>query len=317
MRLLVSLLILLIGLRATAQMPQETAPPADVRPGGLSGSVLRVAWKAPFDAAVLRIAVADTVGDGRLRVVALAPGPKGGVRLTIYRWENKAFVSEWSTEWSEGPAAMAVGRFASGVPAAQIVIPQGCYLWDGKVYVHRPLSRPLTPVGVIRRKDGEESILAREGADYAVYAVDPAGEGDNWLIPGKPLAPIGSAGESEYRFGLLRAAPNELEAGTPPEYAAIGLLGLWDVRGNGKPLRFLGRYTSKGQDAGSYLVLAQAFNAREAKEVWRSQPLEGPILDVSLGDPRGEGREGLVVLVADNRTKGRLLYLFTMERNSL
>ncbi len=292
----------------------DTPKPVDNKAVSAQNPLLKMAWKTPFDAPIYRLAIADTAGDGKPRLIALLQEGNNALRLSVYRWDGKTFISEWSTPVEKSVTAMAVGRFAPGVPSAQIVTAQGCYLWDGKEFTLKPFSRPLAPVGIVRHREGEESLLAREGGEYAVYAIDPKGVGDDWLVPGKPLTPLGAAGEMDYLFGLLRAAPTELEAGTPPEYAAVGLLGLWDVRRDGKPLRFLGRYSSRSNDAGSHLVFAQEFSSNAIKEVWRSPGLDGPILDVALGDPKGEGKEGLLVLAVDPKSKGRVLYLFVADK---
>lgn len=46
------------------------------------------------------------------------------------------------------------------------------------------------------------------------------------------------------------------------------------------------------------------------EEVWRSEALPGKILDVRVGDPRNDGKDGIMVLVSENEGKDRKLYFF-------
>ncbi len=48
----------------------------------------------------------------------------------------------------------------------------------------------------------------------------------------------------------------------------------------------------------------------DLEEVWRSEALPGKILDVRVGDPRNDGKEGIMVLVSENEGKERRLYFF-------
>ena len=50
--------------------------------------------------------------------------------------------------------------------------------------------------------------------------------------------------------------------------------------------------------------------ADEFDLAWRSDPLPGRVLDVRVGDPKNEGKDGILVLTAENKDKERHLYFF-------
>jgi hypothetical protein len=226
------------------------------------------------------------------------------MRLGVYSWNLVAFAEEWSTELGKVAPALAVGRFAPGVPVCQIVVPGAFYNWNGKEYARRTTTRPLVPMGTLRTRTGDEQLLVREASDFSVFTIDPKAEGEAWLKKSASPLAAGPAGK-EYSRGVLHIPEPEMKAAFPPVVAAVGLMAFWDAANDNKPLRLAGRFSDKGSIS-NLVLLGPA-----GKETWRSEALDGRIGDVSFGDPKGEGREGLLVLTASNGGKERTIYFLT------
>ncbi len=52
----------------------------------------------------------------------------------------------------------------------------------------------------------------------------------------------------------------------------------------------------------------------EMEEAWRSDPLPGRLLDVRVGDPKNEGKPGVLILTSENKDKDRHLYFFAIAK---
>ncbi len=276
---------------------------------GAQEARLTLALKQPFEATALRIAVADTMGDGKQRVIWLSPMPKGA-KLSVAKWDGKGLATEWTTEVPGAQPTLAVGRFCADTTASQIITSKGCWWWNGTAYALLPTDRTLIPLGTVRTPAGAESVLIREGSEFSAFRINLKAEGDKWLE--KQASPGAGAATGEFVFGMMHAPPSELGAGSPPEFATTGLLGFWTLPKAAKPLRILGRTDAKANV--THVVLARSIGPKAVDEAWRGGPLDGPIADITIGDPRGDGRVGLVVLTAaDPKGKGRTLYLWLPE----
>jgi hypothetical protein len=52
----------------------------------------------------------------------------------------------------------------------------------------------------------------------------------------------------------------------------------------------------------------------DLEESWRSDPFPGRILDVRIGDPRNDGKEGLLILTSENNDTERHLYFYRPQQ---
>jgi hypothetical protein len=55
-----------------------------------------------------------------------------------------------------------------------------------------------------------------------------------------------------------------------------------------------------------------ALKPADLEETWRSEPLTGRVLDVRVGDPRDDGKEGILVLTAENNDKVHRLTFYAV-----
>jgi len=276
--------------------PAKPAPAAETKPA----PVLRLAWKTPFDPDAFRIAVADTVGDGLQRIVAVsAPGGRGA-RLTIYRWRDGAYAAEWSADLGAGQGAIAVGRLEAGQQAARIVTPGGWYAWDGSTYARHDFQRSVLPVGVLRGRNGDDTLLLRENGDFRACRLDP-GAADPLVTVDTPTD------DARCAWGVLHATPAELGAALPAEYALCGVMGLMQWPGLPRTARVLARWQAKGEGAGGAIVLVRELGGEPLREIGRGPAFEGRVVDFAFGDLRESGETGIVALVANPSGKARTL----------
>lgn len=277
---------------------------------------LKLEWQQSVPANVRRIAVADTVGDGKLRLVLLTEGDRVGTRaVAVCRWDGKLWVTEFAANAPERTDRLAVGKFAAGRPAV-IVTNTSLWTWNGSAYEEKLASRIISLFGSVILKDGAERVLANERTGLKLLRVDPTK--DDWLV--NPEDPPGSA---DARFTEMKAFPAELTAGGLPAILTTGgIVGLWDTR---KPDGFylyavesLGKLQNKQGDPvvkgrDHFLMLLNP-KTTELKAVWTSPKLDGDVLDIALSDPHGSKSEGLVVLTDGLQSgKGHTLYFFKLQ----
>lgn len=297
------------GRKAVSPPAAPSAKKAAASPS--SGAPLKLAWKVPFDSAAYRVAVADTTGDGKPHVVSLSSSGSGAPKLTISRWTGDRFEPEFTTSLGEGASAMTVGRFAGGT-AEQIVTARFWLAWGGMGYVRHELSEPILPVGMLRRSDGSDVILARDGKDFAAYRIDPSATGQGALVR------VASAELNAIvpTYGVMRAAASELQAALPPDYTGAGVLGIWASTPGTEALRFAALWPSQKNSGSPSVVLMRDIQPDSVNEVWRSPSLPGRAIDLCVGDPRGMGEVGLVALCLADNDRGRAICLLVVPKGA-
>lgn len=294
--------------------------------GRFSPPLFHEAWREILPASVRRIAVGDTQGDGRARLVLLTA--EGAVRrVSVRRWTGAAWTEEFAADAPGADDRLAVGRFDGG-RRALIVTSTALWQWNGTSYEKRPSTRAVSLLGTVVLASGEERLLVRDGDAFRMHRVDPSRPGD-WLGPGE--APPSAASTV---FSEMKGRTEELtRVGLPDVLAAGGIVGLWDARKTNAlffyAVQLLGIVEEKGQPvrapdpaAASQNLVLRGQEVRLGivdprspvyKFLWRSDRLPGPVLDVALSDPRTGGR-GLIVLVdgaADGR--GRTLIFYQLD----
>ncbi len=288
--------------------------------GQYAQDLFKVAWQETVPASVHRIAVGDTVGDGTSRLVLLSEGPtKESRTVSVRKWDGKAWNTEFTTDAADGQDRLAVGKYSATGPA-DIVTAGALWFWNGKTYEKRPAPRPLDIIGTALLQDGSQRLMLKEGDALRLYRVDTTASGSDWLT-----GPSGMPASSQLSFSDMKAPTAELMAiGLPDQLAGGGIVGLWNAP---KP-QAMYLYTvqivplvdvakqnaqeliAKGQE--DHLVVADP-RLTLYKTLWLSQKLEGPVLDVALGDPRS-GARGLTVLTGGSEDgKGHTLYFFQLE----
>ena len=246
------------------------------------------------------------------------------------------------------PDALLVGRFVPAkklttVPPVHIPVPavkqkskksaplhviwqaatgEGIYGWDGNA-LQRLYATPTNLRLALTFVNSPDMLLAGTGGNSVLYQV-----GDREVIqapPGLPPDPNGyvrfGVGTQEYQ------GADQLEIASGIRYVQS----YWDTRNKW----FIG--VLKGRDASTatlpnystgdrIVVYTTKFGRQDSSfwttafkdmdETWRSEPLPGHILDVRIGDPKNDGKDGILVLTSENNDTQRHLYFYTVAKGS-
>jgi hypothetical protein len=323
-------------------------------PGTCQGQTVptfHLAWREDLTGLPRRIAVADVVGDGTLRLVTLdeQPNRTDMSTLTVRKWDGKTFTTEFtapvpvpaSTDTNAAEVApakqakshfeldlkLAVGKFAGAKQPAVIVTTGGLWYWDGKTFAHKEAPFPLVPFGATRLRSGEERVLLSDGANGArAYRVDTSAPASGWLTD-RTEAPA----PSQITWGDMHGTSKFLTEtlGLPLLLAGGGMIGMWVVPNSGglflyypkiepqyetKPDPKDSKKTIKVLQGWSYYVTFVDPTVPKINELPVTSKLDGPPYDVVLTDPKGSGKTGLLILTGNPATdKPRSLYFFTLD----
>jgi hypothetical protein len=287
--------------------PSAPQPPTDAASARAPAApLLRPAWREPFDPGTLRIAVADTTGDGQDRVVALSAIDESRSGLTVFRWDGRRFLAEWRTELDDTQRLVVAGRFVPGAKDAQIVTASSWYRWDGREYVRHAFQGAHPPVGLLQRSDGSGALLTWEPSGVQAGSLDPGEAGAAAALVAEPDDPM-----AVWASGLLRARSDALAHLAPREYAAGGLLAFWIGERDARRRYVLPTGADRGAE--SALVIADEISPDGIKPRSRTEPLPGAVMDLALGDPKGRRSPLLLALTATGADgAGRALVAFSL-----
>jgi hypothetical protein len=270
-----------------------------------------------------------------LAVLATGQNPKE-LRRTLYfmRWNGSRFVSESSLNLNGSLIdTLLIGHFRtftisnitsdkgkSGIQARtiQVVTSESILEWNGKDWI----KIALTPLGIKGQIEmGKRYNLLITGAGdqtqaqsletnslQAISNFTPPIEEDTFFqfgigsqeFPGVESLRMGQGSryiqshwkaQNRWLAGLL---PGKLTPTQEDPKATTG----------DRLLLFAPRLSAQGK---SFWASGQG----DMDEVWRSDAFPGQILDVRIGDPRNDGKEGILVLVSENEGRDRRLYFFT------
>ena len=289
----------------------------------------RYMWKEEFKTLPRRIAVADVTGDGKSRLITLneKPDDKNSSTLEVKRWTGTAFVTEFTGPVSAPPDRLAVGKIGGTDRPAVILTSDALWTWNGSTFVRQAAPTPLPIIGVTRLTDGTERVLlAPTSKSVLAYRVNlTAVRKDDWL-----LDPIPAPTPPKYLWGDVHAAPEFLQSmGYPSSIGSGGMLGMWYQQAYKSYFLYqMDRGTDLAADPNNPGVPKVVFNSeyhvtvRETAAggtVWTSPRLPGNGLDIVIEDPKGGGKQGLLMLfngttpVGGVPGKGRTLAFFAME----
>lgn len=263
-------------------------------------------------------------------------------RLMVTHWDGFRFAGDYTTEFlGTLQDALLAGRFrvpragvgpgASAPPTTkkkssapnggrQVVTTEGVYEWTGSG-LSRLFNGPTELKLAFTIGGSPDQLVAGAGDRAIAYEV-----GENDVHPSAVEPP--SDGEGCTRYGLgTQEYPNDdamnLESGARFVQSSWSgrerwLIGLVAGKPAGVP------EFPKATTGDRLVVFTPKANAREKsfwstqrsdlEESWRSDPLPGRVLDVRVGDPRNEGKEGILVLTAENNDKDRRLYFYAPSR---
>ncbi len=295
----------------------QTKPPAAEQPAAPAAApasavpALPTVWSESFDGGALRIAVADTRGDGQDRVISLSQVDEERSCLTVFRWDGKRFVAEWQTEFEDTQRLLAAGRFIQGASDAQIVTSGGWYRWAGQDYAYHAFNGSHPPVGALLRPGGGAVLLTWERGGVQMSSIDVDSDTGGGALVSEPDDPTAT-----WSAGLLRARADYLAKLIPSAYAARGLLAFWT--GSGKQQRLNALPIDDGKGGGAALVVSGSVAPDALSEDYRSGALPGPVLDLAFGDPKGARTPVLVALVSSGASgNGRMLLAFPASESAL
>lgn len=200
----------------------------------------------------------------------------------------------------------------------QIVTTEGVYTWRAGHLTRLFTAPPNTRLAMMM--DGSpDLVVGGQGNTAQAYVM---GETQTDLFSGNPP----TAGEGYVRFGV---GAQEYE-GSDELKMALGVRfvqSYWNGRShwligiahsapnpsavNNKPTDRLVVMTPRNGKAD---VDFWAMKPTDLEESWRSEPFQGRILDVRIGDPRSDGKESLLVLTSEKDDKERHLYCFRPQQ---
>lgn len=301
----------------------------------------QVAWSEllPQDTQLIDVGRIKHTEENYLVTLSASRTPKDTQRtLTLSLWSGNRFISEGSaTLKGAATDALLVGHFRTSLPNAsaegvnsavkesaknaprtrniQIVTSDSVFEWSGKG-LERIAPSPIgVKLGVARGKqpglmiagvgDGSSSY-AFEGANLnAVAEFTPPAENETYafygcgtqVYPGAELLRIGGGARyvqsywKNLNYWMIGYTPGKISPIQDNPKATIGdsvILLMPRASGNVKSF--------------------WATSPTDMEEVWRSDGFPGRILDVRVGDPKNDGADGILVLVATNEEKERRLY---------
>jgi hypothetical protein len=288
--------------------------------GQYKARLMHKAWSETLPAAARRVAVADTLGDGVLRLVILSEGDSKDSRsLSVRKWDSGAWKTEFSAELPGSGDRLAVGKFSSGKPAV-IVTDKALFYWDGKTYAKKASVGQLAILGTVVLKTGGDKLLLMEAGKLKVHSVDV--DAEKWLQAGADPPPI-----AYMSFTDMKGPTDDLTAvGMPKELATGGVVGVWDTQ-KANLLLLYGiqvdevretkpdAKTALDNELKGYRSHITIVDPRVPvfKPLWHSETLPGSVLDVTLNDPR-TGAKGILVLSDGSEDgKGHTLCFYQLD----
>lgn len=295
-------------------------------------------WDASLPDPVKLIELGDLGRDRRQSLIQLVGGqdvndPKR--RLLVTHWDGFRFATDSSADFTGAAVdALFVGFFRSPktIPAAkpargksapppsrQIITSEGVYEWLNGALT-RAFASPSDLRLALLLDKAPAQLLTGSGDTARLYEV---GDNDSHLS----TTEVPSEGSGSVRFGV---GTQEFPGAETMEIASgiRYVQSYWDnqyrlqiglIRGTASPTPDAPHATT-----GDRLVVYtpkfaskdKAFWATkqdDLEESWRSEPLVGRVLDVRVGDPKNEGKLGILVLTAENKDKVRRLTFFMVK----
>jgi hypothetical protein len=200
--------------------------------------------------------------------------------------------------------------------ANQVVTTEGLYTWTGQT-LSRLFSVPVDlRLALMRDKTSDllvsgsgDQSLAFQASEYEVrpFTSGPPTEGDGYVrfgvgtqeYPGIEKTQITSdiryaqtywTNRARWAVGLMRGSP----LATPDAPNATT---------GDRLIIYAPKFSSRSKSF-------WAMKMDDFEENWRSEPLPGRVLDIRVGDPKNDGKEGILVLTAENNDKNRHLYFY-------
>jgi hypothetical protein len=300
------------------------------------------AWTMQLSDPVKLIEIAPVLNDQAINLLMMVDSTQRGDyrrQLLVTHWDGQRFITDTSINFFGTTLdTLLVGRFrvtpkpAAPVaptpvvdkkakkpqppPSRQIATTEGIYSWTGGTMARLYSAPPNLRLGIAL--DGAaELMVINSGDNTKIFEA-----GDN----GVQLSAFEETGTEEgfphfgvgtqVYDGMVDLAPGIRYSQTYWSIRYRWQIGL--VRGKSANLKDMPDATLGDRlvvyvpkVANKDRTFFQMVRMEQYEEAWRSPPLPGRVLDVRVGDPRREGKVGILVLTSENDDRDRHLYYFT------
>ena len=304
------------------------------------------AWSAVLTDPIKLIEIGPATEDKKNSLLLLQAGRDTNDykrKLIVTHWEGSRFVTDTTNEFIGTVLdALLVGHFRptgkaavipavaskeqtgkdkkkpKSTPTSQIVTTEGVYNWNGSGFTRLFASPPNLRLSLIL--EGTPDQLVMKNGDASV--VYEAGETD--AHPSQFLLTTGDPGYARMAVGTQPYdgsrdfAPNVRYMQSFWQNRNHWIVGL--ERGKPAPTK-----DDPNATTGDKLVVYtpklsnrektfwQLTRSSDFDESWKSEALPGRVLDVRVGDPKNEGKDGILVLTAGKRQRGTPFNLFCAD----
>jgi len=340
----VAIVALLSGSVFSASGQLKPLPPRNTNQSHLT---LERLWTANFTDPVKLIEIGPALDDKRNSLVLLVGGKEKTDyrrKLVVMHWEGLRFVEDSSNDFMGTTTdALLLGRFrsvaAAGIipaqapvvktgkppvkgakkagtrPTRQIITTEGIYMWTGGTLGRLFSAPPNLRLGlmldgspdqmVINSGDsatpyeaGETDVhpsaflMTKDVVGYVRFAVGTQPyEGSKDFLAGVRIVQTYWSGRTKWLIGLLRGQP-------------ANTTDFPDATTGDRLVIYVPKQANR--DKSNWEMI----RTDDYDEAWRSDPLPGRVLDVRVGDPKNDGKEGILVLTAENNETERHLYFY-------
>ena len=327
-----------LTLSANAQSPQQR-PPFGSRSNNPYQVDFQMAWNAVITDPVKLIEVGPVMEDKKNNLLLLVGGSQSSDykrKLVITHWNGTRFVTDTSNDFL-GTAldALLAGRFRPQIrpvvlpaaqppkdkkkpkplPTSQIVTTEGVYLWNGSSFTRLFASPPNLRLALILDGTPDQMVINGGSSTTAYEAGETDSHPSAYLLDTTDAGYVRMAVGTQSYDGAKDFLPNVrymqsywqgrnhwqigLERGKPAATQDYP-----DATTGDKLVVYIPKPANRDK---SFWKMTRA---DDFEETWRSAALPGRVLDVRVGDPKNEGKDGILVLTAENNDKERHLYFY-------
>ncbi len=331
-----TLLLPTVGLLALSTLPvrAQTQGPTGNRAYNPFNVAFQRVWEITLDAPVKLVEIGPVSGDKNSVLLLVGGKDKNDYKrqLRVTHWDGFRLATDFTTDFiGTSQDALLLGHFrtgktlaslkpakgkAPGPPTRQIVTTEGVYENAGGSYA-RLFPAPAQVALAVSVDKSPDQLLAGMGDSAVLYEV-----GDNDAHPSALESPSDGAGSVRFGIGnqeLANPASLDFTSGVRAMQTYWSNRNRWMIgllRGQPAGLT----ETPNATTGDRIVVYTPKLNNRDRafwalkpadfEESWRSDPLPGLVLDVRVGDPKNEGKDGLLVLTADKDGRTRHLYFY-------
>ncbi|HLV81412.1 MAG TPA: hypothetical protein VKT32_14090 [Chthonomonadaceae bacterium] len=317
---------------------------AQATPGNRAFNPFAIKFRRLWDFAlpdpVKLMEIGPVTGDGKEQLLLLVGGKDDNDykrKLLVTHWDGFQFATDSTTEFlGTSVDVLLAGRFRPAAPAPalkpargakraparpseQVVTTEGVYDWNGK-NLNRLFAAPTDLRLELVLDSGQDQLVGGNGDNAVSYALgqDDIHPSEVSLAPEEDGYVHFGIGTQEIPGGSsLELLPDVRYAQSYWSKRDRWLIGIRkDPRaGAQNPAEQIVVYTPTfaSRDR-TFWAMNRDHLSEFVEEAWRSDLLPGHILDVRVGDPKNEGKEGILVLTSENGGKQRHLYFYGLAQ---